>query len=404
VRPPLRIAQVAPPLERVPPSAYGGTERIVFELVRELHRRGHEVTTFASGDSVVPGEHIVTSPRALRPAGIGDDPNPWSLATASSVVEHARRGEFDVVHSHLEQFSHLLAAGSPAPVIATFHGRIDHPALGEVFRTSVARLVAISRHHASTRPEANWTAVIHNGLTLDDVPADLPRGDDLVFVGRITPEKGIIDAIEIAKVTGRRLKIAAKIGPFPREQAYYHEVFLPALEAAGRDVEFVGELDQAARDELVATSFASLAPAAWPEPFGLVILESLACGTPVIARRVGALPEIIREGVDGFFGDDVQHLASLIDRVGALDPAEIRRGALERFNAERMTDQYEALMYEAVGLELPPEERRSTLEMAPDAHLPGAADQDRSSLAELEPPRAMRDAGNAVPRARQATG
>jgi glycosyltransferase involved in cell wall biosynthesis len=354
---PLRIAQVAPPLERVPPSAYGGTERIVFELVRELHRRGHEVTTFASGDSAVPGEHVVTSPRALRPAGIGDDPTPWTLATASAVLDHARSTRFDVIHSHLEQFSHLIAAGSTAPVIATFHGRIDHPALGDAFRTSVARLVAISEHQASTRPEAAWTAVVHNGLTLDDVPTDRPRGDGLVFVGRITPEKGIIDAIEVAKRTGRPLKIAAKLGPFPGEQAYYRTVFLPALEAAGRDIEFVGELDQADRDELVASSFASLAPAAWPEPFGLAILESLACGTPVIARRVGALPEIIREGIDGFFGDDIQHLASLVDRAGTLDSAEIRRGALDRFNAERMTDRYEALMYEAAGIEASSERR-----------------------------------------------
>jgi len=345
----LRIAQVAPPLERVPPSAYGGTERIVFELVRELHRRGHQVTTFASGDSAVPGEHVVTSPRALRPAGIGDDPAPWMLATASSVLELARAGEFDVIHSHLEQYSHLLAAGAPVPVIATFHGRIDHTALGEVFRTSRAKLVAISDHHASTRPEAAWAAVIHNGLTLDEAPTDRPRGDGLVFVGRITPEKGVIDAIDVAIRTGRPLKIAAKIGPFAGEQAYYHDVFLPALERAGREIEFVGELDQVERDELVASSYASLAPAAWPEPFGLSILESLACGTPVIARRVGALPEIIREGVDGFFGDDVQHLASLVERAGQLDPAEIRRGALERFNAERMTDRYEALMYAATG-------------------------------------------------------
>jgi glycosyltransferase involved in cell wall biosynthesis len=347
----LRIAQVAPPLERVPPSAYGGTERIVFELVRELHRRGHEVTTFASGDSAVPGNHVVTSPRALRPAGIGDDPTPWTLATACAVIERAQRGEYDVIHSHLEQFNHLIAAGSPVPVIATFHGRIDHPALGEPFRTSMALLVAISAHQASTRPEARWTAVVHNGLNLDDAPADRPRGEGLVFVGRITPEKGVIDAIQVARRTGRPLTIAAKLGPYAAEQAYYRDVFLPALEAAGRDVEYVGELDQAERDELVASSYASLAPAAWPEPFGLSILESLACGTPVIARRVGGLPEIIREGVDGFFGDDVQHLASLVDRVAELDPVEIRRGALDRFNAERMTDRYETLMLDAAGSE-----------------------------------------------------
>ncbi len=340
----LRIAQVAPPLERVPPGAYGGTERIVFELVAELHRRGHEVTTFASGDSDVPGRHVVTSPRALRPAGMADDPAPWFAATAAEVLARARNGEFDVIHSHLEQYGHLIAAGSPVPVVATFHGRLDHPALATIFRTTLAHPVAISEHQAASRPEASWAAVIHNGLTLDALPVDRTRDDSLVFVGRMIAEKGVVEAIEIARRAGRRLRIAAKVGPFAAEQAYYRDVFLPALEGAGPDVEFMGELDETERDELVATSFASLMPAAWPEPFGLVALESLACGTPVIARRVGALPEVIRDGVDGFFGDDAQHMASLVERAGTLDRAEIRRGALDRFSAVRMTDRYEALL------------------------------------------------------------
>jgi glycosyltransferase involved in cell wall biosynthesis len=386
----LRIAQVAPPLERVPPSAYGGTERIVFELVRELNRRGHEVTTFASGDSALPGNHAITVPRALRPAGIGDDPMPWMLATASAVVRRARRGEFDVIHSHLEQLNHLIAVGSPVPVVATFHGRIDHPALGDVFRGSEAHLVAISQHQASTRPEAAWTTVIHNGLTLEDLPADRPRSDDLVFVGRMTPEKGVIDAIQVALRSGRPLKIAAKIGPYSGEQAYYRDVFLPALEAAGRDVEFVGELDQPARDELVAGAYASLAPAAWPEPFGLVVLESLASGTPVIARRVGALPEIIREGVDGFFGDDVQHMASLVDRVADLEPGNIRRGALDRFNAQRMTNRYESLMYQVLGRDRPEGDAEG--------------DQWTAVPIELDPARSLRPGPRPRSSTRQAAG
>jgi glycosyltransferase involved in cell wall biosynthesis len=340
----LRIAQVAPPLERVPPGAYGGTERIVFELVTELHRRGHELTTFASGDSEVPGRHVITSPQALRPAGIADDPAPWFAATAAQVLDRARRGEFDVIHSHLELYSHLIAAGSPVPVVATFHGRLDHPALATIFRTSLAHAVAISQHQAATRPEASWAAIIYNGLTLDGMPADRPRDDSLVFVGRMIAEKGVAEAIEIAQRAGRRLRIAAKVGPFANEQAYYRDVFRPALDAAGGSVEFIGELDEAERDELVASSFASLMPAAWPEPFGLVALESLACGTPVIARRVGALPEVIREGIDGFFGDDIQHMASLVDRAGGLDRGVIRQGALDRFSATRMADRYEELL------------------------------------------------------------
>ena len=159
----------------------------------------------------------------------------------------------------------------------------------------------------------------------------------------MTPEKGIVEAIEIAKLTGRQLRIAAKAGPTPRERAYYEEVFLPALESAGDLVEYVGELGQADRDQLVAESYASLMPGSWPEPFGLVAIEALACGTPVIARRVGGLSEIIRDGVDGFFGDDITQLAFLVGRVDGLDRAAIRESVLERFSARRMTDGYEAV-------------------------------------------------------------
>lgn len=345
----LRIAEVAPPLERVPPLSYGGTERVIFELVRELHRRGHVVTTFASGDSEPPGRHVATVPRALRPAGISDDPGPWMLATAGAVLEAARRGEFDLLHCHLEGLGDLMAASSPVPVVTTYHNRIDHPALGPVLAASSAHHVAVSAHQASTRPEVRWAEVIYNGLTLREGPAMPVREGALAFVGRVAPEKGILEAMEIARRVDRPLRIAAKIGTQPREAAYHREVFLPALERARADVEFLGELDEAERDALLARSYATLMPGAWPEPFGLVAIESLAAGTPVLARRVGALPEIIREGQDGFFGDDVQHLASLVDRVAELDRDEIRVSVLERFNAEQMADRYEALFLRIAG-------------------------------------------------------
>lgn len=345
----LRIAQVAPPAEAVPPAAYGGTERVVHELVRELHARGHTVTTFASGDSDVPGTLVPTAPRALRPAGIADDAFPWLVVTAREVVARARAGEFDVVHTHLEYLGALIAEAAPVPVVATHHGRVDHPAAARALHASPAHHVAISEHQAATQPDARWAAVVHNGLTLHEAPFEGRRDDALVFVGRVSPEKGVVEAIEIARRAGRPLRIAAKIGPTPHEQAYAKEVFEPALERAGADVEFLGELDGPARDRLVAGSYATLMPGAWPEPFGLVAIESLACGTPVIARRVGALPEIVRERVDGFFGDDVPHLASLVDRVGGLDRARIRRDVIDRFSASRMADGYERLMLRVTG-------------------------------------------------------
>lgn len=343
----LRVAQVAPPMERVPPRAYGGTERVVFELVRELDRRGHEVTTFASGDSAVPGRHIVTVPEALRPAGYRGDAGPYFYLTMRAVLDRAH--EFDIIHSHLEWASLLLAEISPVPVVSTFHGRLDVPWANESLRNPPPGLVAISQNHASTHPSLPWAGIVYNGLTLDDAPFERRRGDGLCFVGRMAPEKGIVEAIEIARILGRPLRIAAKSGPMPVERDYFRDVFTPAIEAAGSLVEYLGELEGADRDTLFAESYASLMPGSWPEPFGLAAIEALACGTPVIARRVGALPEIIRDGVDGFLGDDVDELASKVGRVDDLDRAVIRASVLERFSAGRMTDGYEAIYREMLG-------------------------------------------------------
>jgi glycosyltransferase involved in cell wall biosynthesis len=325
-------------MERVPPLAYGGTERIVHGLVVELERRGHEVTTFASGDSEVPGRHIPTVPIALRPAGYLGDASPWFQYTMHEVIDRA--AEFDIIHSHLEWPSLLFAQLSPIPVVSTFHGRLDLPWAGPLLRDAPRGLVAISENQASTHPEVPWQAIVHNGLRLDEAPFDRRRSDALCFVGRVAEEKGPVEAIEIARQAGRPLRIAAKIAPGGPERAYYDAVFKPALDAAGREVEFLGELSQEDRDLLFAESYASLMPGSWPEPFGLVAIEALATGTPVVARRIGALPEIIREGIDGFFGDDVTAMAFLVDRVEGLDREAIRASVLDRFSVERMTDGY----------------------------------------------------------------
>ena len=344
---PLRIAQVAPPMERVPPRAYGGTERVIHELVVELDRRGHEVTTFASGDSDIPGRHIVTVPDALRPSGFSGDAAPYFYLTMGAVLD--RIGEFDIVHSHLEWAGLLLASTIQLPVISTFHGRLDLPWAAESFARYPRGLVAISQNQASTHRDIEWAGIVHNGLTLDDAPFDRRRGEDLCFVGRVVAEKGIVEAIEIAQKTGRRIRIAAKVGPNAPERDYYQEVFKPAVEAAGSSVEYLGEIEQADRDRLFAESYATLMPGSWPEPFGLVAIESLACGTPVISRRVGALPEIIRDGIDGFFGDDIAEMAFKVDRVEDLDRTEISRSVRDRFSAKRMTDRYEAIYRTALG-------------------------------------------------------
>lgn len=344
---PLRIAQVAPPLERVPPERYGGTERVMYELIVELDRRGHEVTTFASGDSEVPGRHVPTVPVALRPAGFTDDPMGYFLATILAVLDH--QDEFDLIHSHLEWSSLLLARAATVPVAATFHGRLDVPWSRDLLASpSPAHLVAISNSQASAHPDVDWT-VVHNGLSLGDAPFERRRGDSLCFVGRVAREKGIVEAIDIAAQAGRPLRIAAKIAPSGPEREYFDSVFQPALAAAGSSVEFLGELSGAERDQLLAESYAALMPGSWPEPFGLAAIEALACGTPVLARRVGGLPEIIRDGIDGFFGDDTVELAFHVPEVAGLDREAIRASVIDRFSAVRMADGYEALYRQMVG-------------------------------------------------------
>ena len=223
----LRIALVAPPLERVPPRAYGGTERIVHELVLELDRRGHNVTLFASGDSEPPanGQLIATVGEALRPTGFGGDASPYFYSTILDVLHRA--DEFDLIHAHLDWPGILLAHVSPTPVINTFHGRIDFPFAGRLFEDAPRGLVAISRAQAHLCPEVPWEAVVHNGLNLADAPFERRAGEELCFVGRIAPEKGVVDAIEVARLAGRKLRIAAKIGPRPDERAYYENVFMP---------------------------------------------------------------------------------------------------------------------------------------------------------------------------------
>jgi glycosyltransferase involved in cell wall biosynthesis len=340
----LRIAQVSPPVEAVPPVGYGGTERIVDELVRELDRRGHEITTFASGDSCVPGRHVTTVPRALRAIGLGDDPDSSFRLTVELVLEQQDR--FDLIHAHLDRWNLEIADRARIPVVSTFHRRLDLPWARGAFDGGRRGLVAISRDQARVHPTADWT-VIHHGLTFHHPPLAEPPGEDFCFVGRMAPEKGVRDAIEIARLAGRRLMLAAKTPSLATEIEYFDAVIRPALGRA--DVTLLGELPGGDRDALVAGSRASLVPSTGPEPFGLVVIEALACGTPVLARRAGAIPEILRDGIDGFLGDDVAQLAFFDDRLDGLDRVAIQATALARFDVGRMVDGYEALYARMLG-------------------------------------------------------
>lgn len=340
--PPLRIAQVAPPVEAVPPAAYGGTERVVYELVRELHARGHRVTTFASGDSDVPGELVTTVDKALRVDGFEGDPGGYFRRTIALLDE--RLDDFDVVHLHLDSWAAPILRRVDARTVAvsTFHSRLDLPWAREHLATAGPGIVAISASQAAPHPGLPWV-IIPNGLDLSGAPFRAVSGTDLAFVGRIAPEKGVAEAIELAQATGRHLRIAAKLGPTAHEQDYAAAVFRPALKAAGSLVEYLGELSGLERDQLFAESYATAMTGHWPEPFGLVAIESMATGTPVLSMAVGALPEIIRHGLDGFLGDDVQALAYYAEDIESLDRSAIRASVLERFSAGVMVDRYEAL-------------------------------------------------------------
>jgi len=333
----LSIAMVAPPFLAVPPPRYGGTERIVGVLAEGLQRRGHDVTVFASGDSRVKARLVPVVPESLWKNGEQTEAAPHMKRVIDQVARYD--GHFDLIHSHLEWHAFDFARRSPVPVVSTLHGRIDIGPTAEIMGAFPdIRLIAISDRQRRFWPEHNWLATIHHGLPFDDTVLGTGAGGYLLFVGRITPEKGLDHAVELARRTRIPLLVVGKVID-AKEIETYRSVVEPA-ERAGI-ARFLGEVGPPARDELFADALATVMLGEWPEPFGLVAVESLASGTPLIARRAGALPEIVRHGVDGFVVDDVEAAVEAIAELGGLDRARMRAEALSRFSAERMVDEYE---------------------------------------------------------------
>lgn len=332
----LKIALVAPPLLPVPPVRYGGVERIVGVLADGLVMRGHDVTLFAPGDSKAAGRLVPTVPVGIWSERSNVDPAPWYARTTELVLYRAR--EFDMIHLHLDALGFDLAAAAPVPVVATIHNRTDmDPLASAIGSHPTARLVAISDSQRSFIPEANWLTTIHHGLDFSAVAEGAGGGGYLLFIGSLSADKGIGETVELARRSGRTLRIAAKALD-PTERAIYEHIVAPA-ESAGV-VEFLGEVGQSERDRLLGEALATVMLSRWPEPFGLVAIESLATGTPIIASRRGALPEIVEDGVDGYVVDDVAAGVAAVNRVGTLDRALIRRRTLKRFSAARMVDSY----------------------------------------------------------------
>jgi glycosyltransferase involved in cell wall biosynthesis len=334
----VRIAQIAPLSEPVPPELYGGTERVVSLLTEELVRRGHEVTLFASGDSETDARLVSVTREALRRGPQDVDPTLHLMLELGLVFERAQ--QFDVIHSHVDYFALPFARLVNTPVVTTLHGRLDLPGLETIYgRYSDAPLVSISDNQREPLAGVNWAATVYNGCDLGRFTFSEDGGEFFAFVGRICPEKNIEGAIAIARRTGVPLRIAAKVDPVDVE--YHESVIKPLID--GRHVDYLGELGDAEKDELLGSACALLFPVDWPEPFGLAMTEAMACGTPVLALRRGSVPEVVEDGVTGFIRDSEEDLADTADQVTSLARRACRERVERLFSVDVMTDNYEHL-------------------------------------------------------------
>jgi glycosyltransferase involved in cell wall biosynthesis len=333
----LKIAQVAPLYESVPPTCYGGTERVVSYLTEELVRRGHDVTLFASGDSVTRARLVAGCPRSLRLNRDCVDQLAHHVVMLEQVMQRA--GEFDVIHFHCDYMHFPLSRRCPTPHVTTLHGRLDIPDLQPLYRTFADQpVISISDAQRGPLAFANWQGTVYHGLSLDLHTFREEPGDYLAFLGRISPEKRVDRAIAIAQAVGLPLKIAAKVDAADR--VYYENEIRPLLDRAGPQVEFLGEVGGPEKDEFLGRARALLFPIDWPEPFGLVMIEAMACGTPVIAWRRGSVPEVMDDGVTGFIVESVEDAVRAVGRVGELSRLRCRKVFEERFSAPRMARDY----------------------------------------------------------------
>jgi glycosyltransferase involved in cell wall biosynthesis len=331
----MRIAQIAPLAESVPPKLYGGTERVVAWLVDELVNLGHKVTLFASGDSVTGAELIPVCPRALRLGRPRTDPMAIQAALIEEVASKAK--DFDLIHAHIDWLHLPLLSRLGVPFLTTCHGRLDLPLFPDVIRRFPnAALVSISENQRIPLPQANWVGTVYHGLPPDLLRPSFEPGSYLAFLGRLTAEKGPEPAIRIARAVGMPLQIAAKV---PRgETTYFRERIEPQVD--GKQVRLIGEVNDRAKQGFLAGAAALLFPIDWPEPFGLVMIEAMACGTPVIAFRSGSVPEVVDHGITGFVVSDEEEAIQAIGRLAELDRRRVRAQFERRFTSRRMAEEY----------------------------------------------------------------
>lgn len=340
----MRIAQVAPMYEAVPPLKYGGTERVVSYLSEELVRRGHDVTLFASGDSQTTARLVPTVDRALRMRFSHSEMHelglPLHLAMLGDVF--ARASEFDIIHCHLDYLPFPFEPFIDTPIVTTLHGRLDLPVLQHIFaKFSNARVISISDSQRAPlkRLQPNWVGTVYNAVPVEEFPFSAKPGKYLLFVGRIALEKRLDSAIEIAKRSGMPLKIAAKIDP--TDQEYFEREIKHLLDHPL--IEFVGEVDEKTKRRLMVNAYALAFPIDWPEPFGMVMAEALACGTPVLALNRGSVAEVLRHGVTGIIGETVDDLVVGVPQIAEIDRRLCRLEAEMRFSTKAMAEGYETI-------------------------------------------------------------
>jgi glycosyltransferase involved in cell wall biosynthesis len=331
----MKIAQVAPLYERVPPVSYGGTERIVSYLTEELIHYGHELTLFASGDSLTAGRLIAPCERSLRVNSSNVDSMAYNFLQLEHVFQEAR--SFDVIHFHIDYLHFPLSRRQRVPTVTTLHGRLDIPDLVPLYREfSDMPVVSISNDQRKPLSWINWLGTVYHGIPLDLYDFKKDQGSYLAFLGRISPEKRVDRAIEIAKAANIKLKIAAKIDAVDRD--YFEREIRDSLDHPL--VEFIGEIGEEEKKNFLGNAYALVFPIDWSEPFGLVMIEAMACGTPVVAFRRGSVPEVVDDGVTGFVVDSIDEGASALEKIQHFDRERCRKVFEERFSVKRMARDY----------------------------------------------------------------
>jgi glycosyltransferase involved in cell wall biosynthesis len=342
--PRLRIAQIAPLYERIPPKLYGGTERVVSYVTEEFVRRGHDVTLFAAGDAQTSAKLHAACPQALRLAGKQELGGFLQLPMLSDVYENAE--DFDVIHSHIDYWSFPFARLSKTPTVSTMHGRLDLEDLKPIYaRYKTIPVVSISDGQRTPVPFMNWISTVHHGLPRDLLSYSKGPGKYLAFLGRISPEKRPDLAIDIARKAGIPIKLAAKVDVVDRP--YFDQVIKPRLTLP--DVEYIGEINESQKNEFLGNALALMFTIDWPEPFGLAMIEALACGTPVIARPCGSVREVLRNGISGIMATEFDDLVQAVKNIDSLSREGCRKEFETRFTADVMATQYEHIFHNLIG-------------------------------------------------------